>query len=202
MARLWRLVPGELRVAGGDGRAKLLTAAWGDAEQLEEELPSLEEQGITKLASGGPAAPSREAKHYDRALELKRMAKSLLLNFLQLVGTLPRNPTQARDKIDHLRTVLINMHHTLNEYRPHQARESAIEMMQDHLDRTRAETLAVGTQVDKARALLEGLASLGLEPPTGSEAALLRAPDRAQEREGRLAERAVETAAAADAAFG
>lgn len=61
-----------------------------------------------------------------------------------------------------LRTLFINMHHILNEYRPHQARESAIEMIQDHLDRTRAETVAIRTQVDKTRSVLEGLGSLSI----------------------------------------
>ncbi len=70
-----------------------------------------------------------------------------------------------------LRTLFINMHHILNEYRPHQARESAIEMMQDHLDRTRTETLAIRTQVDKAKRLLEGLGSLGIGESTSAAAA-------------------------------
>lgn len=69
-----------------------------------------------------------------------------------------------------LRTLFINMHHILNEYRPHQARESAIEMMQDHLDRTRTETLAIRTQVDKAKRLLEGLGSLGIGESTSAAA--------------------------------
>lgn len=61
-----------------------------------------------------------------------------------------------------LRTLFINFHHILNEYRPHQARESAIALMQEHLDRTRTETMAIRTQVDKARRVLEGLGSLSI----------------------------------------
>ncbi len=34
--------------------------------------------------------------------------------------------------------------------------------MQDHLDRTRTETVAIRTQVDKAKRILEGLSSMGL----------------------------------------
>lgn len=78
-----------------------------------------------------------------------------------------------------LRTLFINMHHILNEYRPHQARESAIEMMQDHLDRTRTETLSIRTQVDKAKRVLEGLGSMGvgangaaISGSTGSDAVM------------------------------
>lgn len=95
-------------------------------------------------------------------MELKRLAKSLLLNFLELTGILSQSPGDAEAKIQDLRTLFINVHHILNEYRPHQARESAIELMQDHLDRTRTETVAIRTQVDKARRVLEGLGSLGV----------------------------------------
>ena len=126
--------------------------------QLDDKLPTLEDQGITNLPST-TAPPTKDAKHYDRAFELKRLAKSLLLNFLELAGTLSIAPTDAAAKIADLRTIFINIHHILNEYRPHQARESAIELMQDHLDRTRRETVAIRTQVDKARRVLEGLGS-------------------------------------------
>ncbi|KAF4121400.1 hypothetical protein GMORB2_1807 [Geosmithia morbida] len=136
--------------------------------ELEDKLPTLEDQGIHNLA---PTHPSRANKdkdeaeegdgtHYDAALELKRLAKSLLVNFLELTGTLATRPADSAAKVDDLRTLLINMHHTLNEYRPHQARESAAEMMQDHLDKVRSETVAVRSQVDKARRVLEGLGSL------------------------------------------
>lgn len=73
-----------------------------------------------------------------------------------------KNPSHAENKVNDLRTIFINIHHILNEYRPHQARESAIKIMEDHLDRTRAETASIRTQVDKARTVLEGLSSLGV----------------------------------------
>ncbi|EHK44660.1 uncharacterized protein TrAtP1_002770 [Trichoderma atroviride] len=140
-----------------DGRWRV----FGDQYMLDDKLPTLEEQGIDNLPATSSAA-DKDAKHYDRAFELKRLAKSLLLNFLELTGVMARSPADAEAKIKDLRTIFINMHHILNEYRPHQARESAIEMMQDHLDRTRTETAAIRTQVDKARKVLEGLGSLDL----------------------------------------
>ncbi|KAL7800783.1 MED7 domain-containing protein [Trichoderma afarasin] len=140
-----------------DGRWRV----FGDQYMLDDKLPTLEEQGIENLPATASSS-AKDAKHYDRAFELKRLTKSLLLNFLEMVGTLARNAGDAEAKIADLRTILINIHHILNEYRPHQARESAIEMMQDHLDRTRTETAAIRTQVDKARKVLEGLGSLDL----------------------------------------
>ncbi|KAF7548277.1 hypothetical protein G7Z17_g7176 [Cylindrodendrum hubeiense] len=140
-----------------DGRWRV----FGDQYMLDDKLPTLEEQGIANLPSAAPTE-SKDVKHFDRALELKRLAKSLLLNFLELSGTLSRNPSHAEAKVQDLRTLFINFHHILNEYRPHQARESAIAMMQEHLDRTRTETMAIRTQVDKARRVLDGLGSLSV----------------------------------------
>ncbi|KAG6002432.1 hypothetical protein E4U21_003106 [Claviceps maximensis] len=146
-----------------DGRWRL----FGDHYMLDDKLPTLEDQGITNLPNLDLSAP-KDAKHYDRAFELKKLVKSLLLNFLELTGTLFHNPAGAEAKIQDLRTLLINIHHILNEYRPHQARESAIALIQSHLDKTRSETIAIRTQVDKAKRVLEGLGSLRLEEPDES----------------------------------
>ncbi|KAF6832285.1 hypothetical protein CPLU01_06249 [Colletotrichum plurivorum] len=125
---------------------------------LDDKLPSLEDGEIKRLV---PAhSDEKDGKHLDRAFELKKMAKSLLLNFLELVSIMAVVPEDGAAKIEDLRTLFINFHHVLNEYRPHQARESAIALMQSNLDRTRAETAAIRAQVDKAKRVLEGLGSL------------------------------------------
>ncbi|EGX97053.1 Mediator complex, subunit Med7 [Cordyceps militaris CM01] len=162
-----------------DGRWRV----FGDQYMLNDQLPTLEEQGIANLPASGQSS-AKDAKHYDRAFELKRLSKSLLLNFLELTGALARSPTHAEAKVQDLRTLFINLHHILNEYRPHQARESAIEMMQDHLDRTRTETLAIRTQVDKAKRLLEGLGSLSLVDGATTGAAGAVAQQAAEQKHG------------------
>lgn len=65
--------------------------------------------------------------------------------------------TQYEEKVGDLRTLFINFHHLLNEYRPHQARESLILMMQDQLDKSREETKAIGEMKAKVEGILEGL---------------------------------------------
>lgn len=83
-----------------------------------------------------------------------------MLNFLELVGVGSINPEGIAEKADDIETILINMHNGINEYRPHQARESLIQTMQDRLDQVRAETAAVNAVTDKAKRVLEGLGSI------------------------------------------
>lgn len=78
---------------------------------------------------------------------------------------------QANDKILDLRDLFYNFHHLINEYRPHQARESLISMMQATLDRTRAETNAIRDAKEKVERVLEGLGSLKVEDESAPAAA-------------------------------
>lgn len=71
--------------------------AWrvfGSSYTLVDELPGLEGTGIRKLF---PDLEERDqdGKHFDRATILKRLAKSLLLNFLELAGIFSINPTEV-----------------------------------------------------------------------------------------------------------
>jgi mediator of RNA polymerase II transcription subunit 7 len=165
--------------------------------QLDDKLPTLEEAGMRRLGSptsSPPAVPTPTSKHLDRAFQLKRLAKSLLLNFLELLGILAVDPRQATQKIDDLRTLFINFHHVLNEYRPHQARESLIALMQDRLDKTRAETQAVRAAVDRARREIEGLASITLPEREGER--------RVEGEEADQRQREADAWAEVDALFG
>lgn len=61
--------------------------------QLDDELQSLETAGIDRLV---PASESdQDGKHIDRAFALKRLAKSLLLNFLEWMGVMAIAPEQV-----------------------------------------------------------------------------------------------------------
>jgi len=137
-----------------------------DHSSKERDLMSLSAIGITQLytppTSPTTSGPSSKASHHDRAFILKRLAKSLLLNFLELVGILSTEPSQYPDKIEDLKTLAINFHHLLNEYRPHQARESLILMMQDQLERSKAETEGILRMKGEVERLLEGLGGAGL----------------------------------------
>lgn len=94
-----------------------------------------------------------------RINELKKMTKSLLLNFLELVGMLAKNPSLAAKKIDHIRTILINIHHLLNSYRLHQSRETLILTMQHKLDETKEEIISIKDTCASVKLKLDLVAS-------------------------------------------
>ncbi|KAK8030164.1 hypothetical protein PG993_011455 [Apiospora rasikravindrae] len=151
--------------------------AWrifGDPYRLVQPLPKLEEGGEIRpvVASGGLLVDGeRDDKHFDRATVLKRIAKSLLLNFLELVGILGQNAMDAAEKVKDIRDLFYNFHHLINEYRPHQARESLIATMQAQLDRLRAETTAIRDGKEKVERMLEGLGSLKIDQEDAAAAA-------------------------------
>ncbi|KAH0536237.1 hypothetical protein FGG08_006883 [Glutinoglossum americanum] len=153
-----------------DGRYR----SFGDQYDIADRLPTLEDQGIEQLYSSQPRSPSANELDgtqsewtLDRAVTLRKMAESLLLNFMELVGVLAVSPEQYGRKIEDLRKIFINTHHLLNEYRPHQARETLILMMEEQLERSRAETAGIKRMKEKVESILSDLASSfsGLEPP-------------------------------------
>ncbi|KAF9122128.1 Mediator of RNA polymerase II transcription subunit 7 [Mortierella sp. 14UC] len=131
---------------------------------VQDSLASLAEQGIEQLYPKGDI---------DRVKELKKLNHSAIFNFLDLVHVLSTSPSEFATKVDHIRVIFINMHHILNEYRPHQARETLRLMMNDQLDRKRKETAALKRTCEDLRKKLAGLRVLEqdrLAVPTGATA--------------------------------
>lgn len=97
----------------------------------EEMIRSLESQNIKRLIP----------IHFDRRKELKKLNHSLFVNFLDLIDLLIQYPDSPRrtEKIDDLSLLFVHMHHLLNEFRPHQARET-LRVMMEMQKRQRVET--------------------------------------------------------------
>ncbi|KAG7818480.1 hypothetical protein KL909_005102 [Ogataea angusta] len=106
--------------------------SFGDIWNFEDKFITLEESGIQQLYEEAENV-EEETFTVERIEELKKMTKSLLLNFLEFTGLLAKNPAQAHVKIEQIRVILINLHHLLNSYRLHQSREGLILKMEEKI---------------------------------------------------------------------
>ncbi|KAH1019440.1 hypothetical protein HUJ04_009263 [Dendroctonus ponderosae] len=105
---------------------------FGNTFNTEESIiRPLESQGIKRLYP----------QHFDRRRELKKLNLSLLANFLDLLDLLVNCPDSPKrtEKVDDLSLLFIHIHHLLNEFRPHQARET-LRVMMELQKRQRIET--------------------------------------------------------------
>ncbi|KAI9925273.1 hypothetical protein ASPWEDRAFT_121468 [Aspergillus wentii DTO 134E9] len=151
-------------------------SVFGELQSLSTALPSLQEQGIEQLYPSPPAdadreSPAKPSQPLNHAYYLLKISKSLLLNFLDFVGILSVYPEQFESKVEDLRNLFINAHHLLNLYRPHQARESLILMMEEQLGRTREEIQEMDKVKVEIEAALEKLQAEGLDADAAMQAA-------------------------------
>ncbi|KAI9691093.1 MAG: Mediator of RNA polymerase II transcription subunit 7 [Bathelium mastoideum] len=136
--------------------------SFGGELDVNEPLVPLKERDLVQLFPSPPLGRAVESEWtLDRASYLKKFAKSILLNFLELVGTLAVDPTQFAPKIEHLNRLFYNSHYLINEYRPHQARETLILMMEEQLARKEAEVEGINRIRDKLEEVLAGLGADG-----------------------------------------
>lgn len=91
----------------------------------------LESQGIERL----------HPMQFDHKRELKKLNMSILINFLDLLDILIKNPGSIKreEKLEDIKLLFVHMHHLINEYRPHQARET-LRVMMEVQKRQRLET--------------------------------------------------------------
>lgn len=89
------------------------------------------------------------------------LARSLLTTFLSLTGVLSEDPSLYEEKVADLRVLLLNMHDLINQYRPHQARESLIMMMEERVEKLKGETASIEEARRKVEGLLGGLREAG-----------------------------------------
>lgn len=139
-------------------------------------MPSLKEQGIEQLYPSPPAteagdeqALSRPARPLNHAYYLLKISKSLLLNFLEFIGILSVAPEQFEPKLEDMRNLFVNAHHLLNLYRPHQARESLILMMEEQLHKTKEEIEEMDQVKTKVETILQQLKNEGNDADTASQ---------------------------------
>jgi len=95
---------------------------------------------------------------YDHKRELKKLNHSILVNFLDLIDILIKAPDSPKrtEKLEDLNLLFIHMHHLINEYRPHQARETLRVMM----ERQKKQRIEIAQKfqkhLDKVKDLIQG----------------------------------------------
>ena len=106
-------------------------------ETDEPIIRSLEQQNMDRLYP----------LEFNRQKELKKLNHSLLINFLELLDILINEPTSSKreKKLGEITVLFINMHHLINELRPHQARETLRVMM----ERQKQQRLETADKLDK-----------------------------------------------------
>jgi mediator of RNA polymerase II transcription subunit 7 len=115
-----------------------------------------------------PPDPPQDEKYTSFGVEIDRHApdSSLLASFLSLVGILSANPELYQEKTQDIQTLMYNMHDLINQYRPHQARETLILLMEERVERMRREIRGIEDAKEKVRTVLQ---TLEREDPAGIE---------------------------------
>lgn len=108
---------------------------YGNIWSFEDKLPSLKDSGWKQLYEEEDELITSKTK----IKELHNLMDSLLLNFLELIGTMSIEPSKFHFKIEDLKIILININHLLNTYRPHQTRESLIMLLRKQIDKKKNE---------------------------------------------------------------
>ena len=128
---------------------------FGAQHDLRAPDPSLEDAGIEVLFPSDPAVKLNPQPY------LLSLARSLLTTFLSLTGILSEDATQYEETIMDLKTIVTNMHDLINQYRPHQARETLILMMEERIEKLRGEIRAIGEAGEKMEGAFKGLNETG-----------------------------------------
>lgn len=64
---------------------------------------------------------------------------------------------QGDGKLKDIKTHFVNIHHLLNQYRPHEERESLIMLMEEQVEKAKAETEGIYAMKMKVEDVLDGL---------------------------------------------
>ncbi|MCJ1463876.1 Mediator of RNA polymerase II transcription subunit 7 [Pseudocyphellaria aurata] len=159
--------------------ALLAAATAGDARQDETTGAGLPQQ-VQHLI---PPAPPRDGKYRSFGVvhdvppqpetpqlqsqpptpqRLLAITHNILLTFLTLTHALASAPSAYAPVWDQLHALFQEAHAIVNDYRPHQARETLILMMEDQVAKGRAEVRGAREMGARVKAVLEGLGG-GLE---------------------------------------
>ena len=101
--------------------------------------------------------PASEDQQTPTPTRLLSLTHKILLTFLSLTNALATNPAGYGPIWDELHELFQEVHKVINGYRPHQARETLILMLEEQLERVRGETKGLGETVGRAKEVVEML---------------------------------------------
>ncbi|KAF0690288.1 Aste57867_18314 [Aphanomyces stellatus] len=98
--------------------------------------------------------------------EMKKVNRSLMYSFLELIDVLILNPTKFNAKLDDIELLFLNMHNLINAYRPHQARETLIDLLKQQVQERKDAAQDIRRVVDESKqAVQTAHAALDAEAP-------------------------------------
>lgn len=108
----------------------------------------LESQGFRRLYP----------QNYDHKKELRKLNHSILVNFLDLIDIIIKSPDSPKrtEKLEDLNLLFIHMHHLINEFRPHQARETLRVMMEKQKSERQEIRERFTKHLEKVKELIQG----------------------------------------------
>lgn len=115
----------------------------------------------------------------DRQQYLFRFLRSMILSYIELLGIVAQDPASEakEEKLKDLLTLVLNMHALINEYRPHQARETLIREMERQVERKRSEVEGVRKMGEKVTEVLDGFEKSVVEAENEKERAVVEMSD-------------------------
>lgn len=120
----------------------------------------LTDWSYTQLYPSSPPTfdPHSATAHIDRQAYLNRFNRSLIVEYVKLLGIIAVSPTNPgkNEVLKHILNLVCNMHGLINEYRPHQARETLIRIMEEQVARKKREIEGVRGMKEKVRGVLDG----------------------------------------------
>ncbi|USP79532.1 hypothetical protein yc1106_06806 [Curvularia clavata] len=136
--------------------------------QYEQLYPSDSSLTTTTTSVSSQPPTTSNSASLDRQNYLFRFLRSILLSYISLLGIVAADAVseQKDQKLKDIMTMVANMHALINEYRPHQARQTLIERMEEQVRRKQAEIEGVRKMGEKVR---EVLASFGAGDTEGKD---------------------------------
>lgn len=114
---------------------------------------------------------------------LRTLVHRMLLEFLSLTRILSTEPASWVATWNQLRDLFIEAHGIINQYRPHQARETLIEMMEEQIKKGKEEIKICGDTRDKVRDVLGSLDKVGESMKERDTGSIERQGERKRKRE-------------------